>query len=373
MWYLSHASIRLQPVFLGNFQLSRLYYCFAARPEGAGPNGYPQWVFFVMYAIGGLCVLFTCIPYGFQIPQSCFIDEDYTFHAHYFPFSVSKSWTLTIRTYFEMSLYMSWDIAILLLFCFSVRSIARTQMLLHQPSHSEDAPNGSGSENVPNGHSSSHSEDEPHGLRSENVPNSDPSTVKSVNNGNRVSNEMVSEHKVSTNAVDPTLSPVFRTLYRVLTVTLFYEIVCIIIFTVNNVVLAQLPVAHAYEAWSIIGELFLISTWTLSAYLMLDHNRWGYWRFIRGLHVLKLHYCCCCYRHMVPWQLNDLQKQQNHNLVYTVDLKAEAPGIPENDSYQTCTDTAEVERNRMKNREEINHMKEQRARQRVESTQKEGQ
>jgi hypothetical protein len=238
----------------------------------------------------------------------------------------------------------------LLLYCFKVWSIARTQLSLEK-----DLENNEHSENVPNG-------------RSENVPNGhldDQTTVHS--NSVRV---ITVANPSNSSGTDP----VFRTLYRVLTVTLFYEIACIVIFCLNNITIPQLArlYGHSLDPWLTVGELLLITTWTLSAHLMLDHNDTSYLCFIEGLHSAKLHYCCVCYRHIVVWQLGDLRRKHNHKEALTVDLKSGGPGLPDNDSYQTCTNTSELERTRKKNKEFLDHVRKEKALHRINGTQKEG-
>jgi len=366
-WYLSFASIRLQPVFLGNFQLSRLYYCFAARTEGMGANGYPRWVFVVMFAISGICATSIAVPYGFMIPELCYIAPDYRYHAHYVAFSRTNSWLIHIRTYVEIGVYIPWDLAIFLLFCFSVQSIARNQMSLQSHVHSDNVPNADRdavdkvSSSTPPGV----------GVRDSNTNASMQSAWAILGKIIPIPTANLSDGGITSASG---LKPVFRTLYRVLTVTLFYEIVCVVVFVVNNVAMPQLPDADTLNPWLTVGELVLITAWSLAAHLMIDDNESSYRRFLELLHSAKLHYLCCCYRGLVEWQIKDLRQQQGHREeVHTVQLKAGAPELPENGSYNTCTDTAELERNRTLDKEFLDRIREETAETRIVCTQKEGQ
>lgn len=390
-WYLSHASIRLQPVFLGNFQLSRLYYCFAARTEGMGANGYPRWVFVLMFAVSGICATSIAIPYGFMIPELCYIDPDYMYHAHYVPFSTANSSMMYMRTYVEIGVYIPWDLAIFLLFCFSVQSIARTQMTLGHQVHSDNVPNGDrDSDRTTKVADSVHSDTDK--FRNS-TPNSTtmnmqtalPIAVTDDTNSNIgrsptcsilgkiipiPPSDLPNDNITSASG----LTPIFRTLYRVLTVTLFYEMACVVVFIVNNVAMPRLLKEGSVDPWLTIGELCLITIWTLAAHLMIDDNERSYRHFIVMLHSTKLHYLCCCYRGLVEWQIKDLRQQQNQRQeTHTVQLKSGAPELPDNGSYNTCTDTAELERNRTLNREFLNRIREENAETRIVCTQKEGQ
>jgi len=366
-WYLSPATLRLQPIFLGNFQLSRLFYCFAPQREGAGRlhNGYPQWVFVVMYGVSGMMFVLVALPFGFSIPRRCFLDSEFTFHDHFYTFP--SKWDIHQRAYVEMTLFMSWDLATLLLYCFKVQSIARTQITLERTQSTLESHVHS--DNVPHAHptdqTTAHSDQ----------ASSSPDSTDSPTTANAISIDIPTHSSPPSTPSYPSnpsgTDPIFRTLYRVLTVTLFYEIVCIAVFTVNNVVIPQLDPGDEWAPWLTVGQLLLITTWTLCAHLMLDHNSSSYFCFIEGLHSTKLHYCCACYHHIVPWQLEDHKRRQNKE-AQIVDLKSGGAGLPENDSYQTCTNTSELERNRKKDKEFLDRVRRERAKQRVNGTQKEG-
>ena len=50
-WYFIGVTILYQPVFMGLYQLSRLYYCFANNQVYSN-KGYPNWLFNIMFGLG---------------------------------------------------------------------------------------------------------------------------------------------------------------------------------------------------------------------------------------------------------------------------------------------------------------------------------
>ncbi len=73
-----------QVVFMGMFQLTRLYLCFS-NDQVHGKNGYPQWVFVVMVSLGvlyfvsGVSLSIMAIPH----PSSCGFRSGPTFVLEY--------------------------------------------------------------------------------------------------------------------------------------------------------------------------------------------------------------------------------------------------------------------------------------------------
>ena len=58
-----------------------------------------------------------------------------------------------------------------------------------------------------------------------------------------------------------------------------------------------------------------------SMYLMMDHNKKQYLKFLRIIYIFKLHWICLCWRHFVIDEINSLNEetQQVSNLVTDMD------------------------------------------------------
>jgi len=108
----------------------------------------------------------------------------------------------------------------------------------------------------------------------------------------------------------------------------------------------------------------------------LDHNKKSYLYFLETLYSAKLHYVCCCWRYIVLWQLEDIRRENEtaaeEQRQQTVGLKVGGPDLPDNESYQTCTNTSELWRNRKENKDFLERIQAEKARQRVATTQREG-
>ena len=73
-----------QPVFMGFYQLSRLYYCFS-QSNVYSDKGYPQWLFYIMFTIGVLLSIFSMLQgiAAGDLLSECGIDfnQNYAFYS----------------------------------------------------------------------------------------------------------------------------------------------------------------------------------------------------------------------------------------------------------------------------------------------------
>ena len=88
-------------------------------------------------------------------------------------------------------------------------------------------------------------------------------------------------------------------MYRICILTLFYEIPA---FTVYWIIVAS-------DGWQINATIF----YSISMYLMMEHNDKAYAKFLRCTYRLKLHYLCCCYRGIISNQVRDSIIEQESN------------------------------------------------------------
>ena len=100
-------------------------------------------------------------------------------------------------------------------------------------------------------------------------------------------------------------------LYRILILTLMYEIVIIFFIIVFIFTLFFLPKESSitYVLLIMMGGLSSISL-CYSMFLMQQHNDYEYKKFLKILHNFYLHYICCCCKSIIIYELElDLVKQ----------------------------------------------------------------
>ena len=97
-------------------------------------------------------------------------------------------------------------------------------------------------------------------------------------------------------------------LYKIVIITLFYQIIS---FIISIPAIATKAVGFEANLLALFTNSVLQSATALgsySMYLMMDYNVKGYVKFLRVIHYLKLHFICCKYRSMVVDQLSELDK-----------------------------------------------------------------
>ena len=121
-----------QPLFMGFYQLSRLYYCFA-NDQIHSNKGYPKWLFIVMIIIGILLIINFLLINQFGLKSECGINANWDYYHStqlFIPYlshtEIGSVWTVS-----TIFLYLIWDIATLLLYIFKI--IAFKRMLQKQP------------------------------------------------------------------------------------------------------------------------------------------------------------------------------------------------------------------------------------------------
>ena len=122
--FLLFISFASQPLFMGFYQLSRLYYCFA-QSQVYSTKGYSNYVFIIMFLIGifliiNIIILYS-MQYGFII--SCGMNNKY---QYVYVTTVTKSRSLTdiefvVWALSNMAMYLFWDITTLLLYIAKIR------------------------------------------------------------------------------------------------------------------------------------------------------------------------------------------------------------------------------------------------------------
>ena len=120
-----------QAISMGFYQISRLHYCFA-QATVYNQHGYPQYIFIIMYIIGGIMLVSSLIyPWIFSdVHIKCGINE----HCQYYPFEsmfkaneVNSGWV-----YIGSTTFILWDVTTLLLYSCKILNINRQKCFAKQ-------------------------------------------------------------------------------------------------------------------------------------------------------------------------------------------------------------------------------------------------
>ena len=110
-------------LFMGYYQLSRLYYCFSSHKIYSN-KGYPNWLFIIMY-IFGILLSFTGILSTWlseNILRSCGINKKYQYFEN--KYTIFNKLFQDIW-YVGPLIYILWDFTTLLLYIFKIRSFKK--------------------------------------------------------------------------------------------------------------------------------------------------------------------------------------------------------------------------------------------------------
>ena len=101
-------------------------------------------------------------------------------------------------------------------------------------------------------------------------------------------------------------------LYKIFILTMFYEILQFIAFIL--VIIAPFASHYWFETFAR-NTAFMISNivFSVSMYLMMEHNKSEYVIFLKIIYKLRLHWICCKYGSVVVEQLDELLRNNNAN------------------------------------------------------------
>ena len=238
--------------FVGCYQLSRLWFCFS-NEQVHGRNGYPRWVFVFMVAVF-IVVFVSWIVFFLMakpLPSSCGYQRGFTFF-----------WEDHDRSVMQILMEGRWVLIgyiVLMAMTAAVQIWDLSTLLLY---------------------------------------------VWKIHKIGKI-------YKTKNDAV---WSNVLHILHRIVIITIFYEI-CIFTMAVSFIGLwAVFPKYLHSQIYTLNGLLNCVLPniiWSLSMYLMMDHNTASYVRFISILRRLHLDYLCfCCCHSMVSSQLDALDSAE---------------------------------------------------------------
>ena len=112
-----------QPLTLEFYQLSRLYYCFA-RNQVYSNNGYPNWLFVIMFGVIIICYMILVFLIMDHYVISCGINNRYQAYENvqYFRNQQLYPYAATIA----VAGYIIWDVITLMLYIFKIRMFTKS-------------------------------------------------------------------------------------------------------------------------------------------------------------------------------------------------------------------------------------------------------
>ena len=138
--------------------------------------------------------------------------------------------------------------------------------------------------------------------------------------------------------------PVLSLLYRILILTLFYEIILFISVVIIAILIISSSISRAVtnSFTALLFNLSIVSV-SYSMHLMMDHNLKQYDKFLRVIYYFRFHHLFCKYKYIVTDQLNEAD----------VDIQALSLEITsissikkrENKSYECTTTTTTISHN----------------------------
>eukprot|EP01084_Bolivina_argentea_P187653 323173_1 len=244
MWYLVITVNYSQPILANFYQLSRLYYCFA-RNQVYSNKGYPTYLFVIMFLIGIIILLSGMINTLFSIGIP--LQCGINKHAQFYTNNkqLFPDLNSTHQSMRPRNMWFAGQTGVY--FCWDMLTL-----LLY---------------------------------------------VIKLKTFKKFKTENITIYK-----------RIVRIMYRVLILTLFYEMVGFIVIILG--MLASIYIPPNYKDWmhviNQLSQLVISTLYTYSIYLMLEHNTSEYIKFLKFLNYVKLKYFCCCYHYVVVDQLEQL-------------------------------------------------------------------
>ena len=234
---LANILLLTQAIFLGFYQLSRLYYCFSNKNIHSN-KGYPKWLFIVMISIGVSLIinsLFISIIYNNQPYVKCGINAKFEFY--YVTHITYTNKYLSLWPAATGIIFLLWDITTLSLYYYKIRSLRDI------------------------------------------IKNKDENIYKRV----------------------------LSILNRIFILTLFYQLstaIVAVFAVIINLIIIDIVCVQTFLNNLGVG-IFSVAV-CISMYLMMDHNKNEYIKFLRFVKRSKLHWICCKCRKIVIQQLLEL-------------------------------------------------------------------
>ena len=249
-WNIWFMTLLFQWVFMGYYQLSRLHYCFA-RSQIYSSKGYPLFLYVFMYAIGVIIVILIIIT-AYSDPNTVYIKScGINNNLQFYRISDHDSNNSFWIFYpIVILLYLLWDFITLALYSYKI--IAFKKFLKHDI------------------------------------------------------------HVLNDKQKSDVYNRILMILYRVITMTLFYELLSFYI-TIIQMIQERLLNLSRDSLWilSTFNVLLPSIIYEYAQYLMLSHNTREYIQFLKCLQKTRIYYCSpgcgyCC-RIMIHSQLTTIQ------------------------------------------------------------------
>ena len=124
-------------------------------------------------------------------------------------------------------------------------------------------------------------------------------------------------------------------LHKIFILTIFYHVFNLLYGTMSY---ASKNHTSRWLLRLILNEMVRLSV-CVSMYLMMDHNKEQYLKFLRIIYIFKLHWMCCCWRHFVIDEINSLNKDIKHlsNSTIGIDKNNDNDHNNHQSQWETCT------------------------------------
>ena len=244
--FLSHFMFATQYLFMGFYQLSRLYYCFS-NDKIHSNKGYPKWVFIIMIIFGvslSINWVLTMHTYtGYSLNNKCGINSRFEFYYDRFTIFSFKN-TIIISWFLASNIsWLLWDFTTLMLYYCKIRTFRDV------------------------------------------IASKDQSEV--------------------------VYKRILSVLYHIFILTIFYEVFTNVVGPILSAILrAVIEIEWITNLTDVVAISIASMAINISMYLMMDHNKSDYIRFLRMISKLKLNCICCGCRHIVKEQLLELDVKQ---------------------------------------------------------------
>ena len=240
-------------ISMGYYQLSRLYYCFSNESIHS-KRGYPKWIFVFMFVFGAIFGL-GYLVFWFSFDEANIFRSKCEYHnGQFHSYFIQPFPTYQGADYYAtfcVLVVAIWDFLTLLLYIVKIKQFTKHN---NNRSSSISSP------------------------RSKEIDDDIQKKIKLI-------------------------------LYKIATLTIFYQfiiVLCIILLFLFAGIVAYESMFYQFLSTFLIAIASL--SYTISIYLMMDHNKEKYFKFLNVILCIKLHWICCCFKNMVVEQKDNMDE-----------------------------------------------------------------
>ena len=279
----------LQILSMGFYQLSRLYYCFANK-QIHSKKGYPNYFFIIMFVMGGIGCINVLLALTAYRPLIFLSRCTYNDKAEFHRYAVSENGSIG---YLNTSFARYWLLCSLL--AYTIWDFITLSAYIWK-------------------------------IRSFTRYSSD------INNADIIHKRIV------------------RILYKITILTIFYQI-NVIIFSIIGTITGHISSQVVTDIVETFSFCMVVFTVNVSMYLMMEHNRKRYVKFLRVLHYYRIDWICYCCKGMVESQLKEhdgdienkmIQQYRKDQVNLKIDNKNSNTAQETDSMFETCDESVKA-------------------------------